>query len=202
LSHTQCGHIRCFLFFYDLSPMQLKANLIGIITILLILTVAIGCSSHTHNVANRKSLSHLFNTASSVRIFSYVNRMYRTPVLEGEEPAPEKKDTVYFRVKNLPIVESSIKERFTLTIEQKDSLFSLLKTNTCKSDDVVVGCYDPAHAILFFDANNQPFEYIEICFSCSNYRTSGNFQLDFCYEKSEALKNLFHSFGIRYFGRY
>lgn len=176
--------------------MQLKVRFVSIILLGLIFS---GCSSHKHNVAGRKALDHLFNTASTVRIFSYVNRMYEAPIIEGQETNLPKKDTVYFRVKNLPIPESSIKERLILNNEQRESLFTLLKTDSCKFDGGAI-CYDPAHAILFFDADDHPFGYIELCFTCTNYQTSGDFQLDFCYEKSEALKNLFHSFGIRYFG--
>jgi hypothetical protein len=141
----------------------------------------------------------MFTRATSIKILSYANRMYEKPMIEGEENPTPSKDTAFFRVRRLAILESTIKETLQLDHEQINSLLTLLKADMCKYNGVAI-CYDPAHAIVFFDAKDQPFGYIELCFSCTNYETSGNFEIDFCYEKSEALKSMFRSFGIKYFG--
>ena len=91
-----------------------------------------------------------------------------------------------------------IKEEIDLTRQQSNSLFALLKTNMCEIDEGAI-CYYPRHAILFYDSKGQPFSYIEICFECTNYRTSDKLPLDFCYEKSQAIKDFFQSAGIKYF---
>jgi hypothetical protein len=179
------------------SSRQLKSIIIGVT----FMTVAMlsACSSHIPNRIHRNALARLFNSATSVKILSYTNRMYEKPLIDGEEIAQAPKDTVFFHVGKLAILESTIKETLVLNREQTDSLLTLLKTDMCKFDGTAI-CYDPAHAIVFFNGSGQPFGYIELCFSCTNYETSGDFDMDFCYEKSEALKDLFQSFGIKYFG--
>lgn len=168
--------------------------------LLLVLCLLMGCSAHRLKIANREKLAYLFDHASRVQVLSYVNRMGdETPLIEGEEQKPVQKDTTFFVVDDLRIPESIIQERLILNNAQRDSLFRLFNENMCEIDGVAI-CYSPRHAVIFFDQANRPFGYIELCFDCTNYQTHGNFQLDFCYEKAEALKNLFQSFGINYFG--
>lgn len=63
-----------------------------------------------------------------------------------------------------------------------------------------VFCYNPRNAILFVDKNDAVIAYIELCFECFGNRIEpatlkiGNF----CDDKYEKIKNLFHSNGIRY----
>jgi hypothetical protein len=167
---------------------------------LLVLFLLMGCSAHRSRIANRDKLAYLFNHASRVQLLSYVNRMGdETPLIEGEEQKPVQKDTAFFVVDDLRIPESTIKERLILNNTQRDSLFRLFNENMCKIDGVAI-CYNPRHAVIFVDQANHAFGYIELCFDCTNYQTPGNFQLDFCYEKGEALKAMFQSFGINYFG--
>jgi len=33
-------------------------------------------------------------------------------------------------------------------------------------------CYQPRHAFIYYDAEHKPVGFVEICFSCRNYRTS------------------------------
>lgn len=169
-------------------------------SILLIgLCLLMGCSAHRLKIANRDKLAYLFNHASRVQVLSYLNRMGdETPLIEGEEQKPVQKDTTFFVVDDLHIPESTIKERLTLNTTQRDSLFRLFSEDRCKIDGVAI-CYSPRHAVIFLDQANRAFGYIELCFDCTNYQTSGNFQLDFCYEKAEALKAMFQTFGVTYF---
>lgn len=168
--------------------------------LLIVLCLLTGCSAHRSRIANRDKLAYLFNHASRVQVLSYVNRMGdETPLIGGEEQKPTPKDTTFFVVEDLSIPESMIKERLILNSAQRDSLYRLFNENMCKIDGVAI-CYSPRHAVIFFDQTSRAFGYIELCFDCTNYQTPGNFQLDFCYEKSEALKALFQSFGVKYFG--
>ena len=168
--------------------------------LLVVLCLLMGCSAYKSKTANRKKLAYLFNHASGVQVLSYVNRMGdETPLIEGEEPKPAKKDTTFFVVDDLIIPESIIKEKLILSNAQRDSLYHLFDENMCKIDGVAI-CYSRRHAVIFLDHANRAFGYIELCFDCTNYQTPGNFQLDFCYEKSEALKTMFQSFGVTYFG--
>jgi hypothetical protein len=174
--------------------MQLKTEILGVAFLTFFMLSA--CASQKTNRAHHNALVHLFNSATSVKVLSYTNRMYETPLVEGE--ALPQKDTVFFRVGELAIGKSTIRETLVLNRGQSDSLLTLLKTDMCKHDGGAI-CYEPAHAIVFFDIKDQPSGYIELCFSCTNYKTSGDFTLDFCHEKSEALKDLFQRFGIKYF---
>lgn len=161
-----------------------------------------GCSAHRSGIANRDKLAYLFNHASRVQVLSYVNRTGEgdeTPWIEGGEQKPAQQDTTVFIVDDLRIPESTIQEKLFLNSAQRDSLFRLFNEDQCKIDGVSI-CYSPRHAVIFLDQANHAIGYIELCFACTNYQTSGNFQLDFCYEKSEALKALFQSFGVKYFG--
>ena len=124
--------------------------------------------------------------------------MYEPPVIEGEKKTSVENEAVYRVVGDLRIPESTIKEEIVLDSVQRNSLLHLLQTNMCEIDGVAI-CYNPHHAILFYDSNRHAFSYIEICFECTNYQTYGDFALDFCYEKSQALEDLFQSLGIKYF---
>jgi len=33
-------------------------------------------------------------------------------------------------------------------------------------------CYQPRHAFVYYDAEHKPVGFVEVCFSCGNYRTS------------------------------
>jgi hypothetical protein len=35
---------------------------------------------------------------------------------------------------------------------------------------VMGSCYKPRHAVVFYDAQRKPVGFVEVCFSCSNYR--------------------------------
>lgn len=61
-------------------------------------------------------------------------------------------------------------------------------------------CYFPNNAILFLNDDNSLLGYIEICFDCHKYRTSGeNYTLgEECSQKVNKLKELFVEAGITY----
>lgn len=167
--------------------------------ILFLLWMFACCSSHRSRVTQDNKLASLFSRASTVQVMSYKDRTHQTPLIEGERPtetAPS--EPVLTVVGELRITENTIKEKLRLNNVQRDSLFRLLNADMCETNGTGI-CYDPRHAIIFFDSKDQPFGYIEICFACTNYETSENLELDFCYEKSEAIKSLFQSFGIEYF---
>lgn len=165
--------------------------------ILLYTAIGIGCASH--KPSSDDALTFAFKQATSVRVLSYSDGMYEPPVIEGEEQKDSVETETVFRVAgDLRIPESTIKEEIILNSAQRDSLLRLLQLNMCEIDGVAI-CYNPRHAILFYDSSDQPFSYVEICFECTNYRTYGNFALDFCYEKSQAIRSLFQSIGIEYF---
>jgi hypothetical protein len=185
------------IFFHDLSSMQMNLK---IIVIVLVAGMLSACAPQKSDTEHRKALASLFDRASSVRILSYINRPFATVVIDEEEVIVEpKKDTTHFRAADLEILESTIQERLTLTPQQTVSLYSLLDKNSCETTEVAA-CYDPRHAIVFFDATGHPFSYIEVCFDCMNYQTPEDVSLDLCSDQFRSLAQLFRSFEIKYFG--
>ncbi len=94
-------------------------------------------------------------------------------------------------------------ERFDLSEEQKNELTDLIFNFGNNAENAVMwaaACYMPRNAILFFDENDDLFEFIEICFECNRYRTSTD-KIDLnnnCGKKLGLLKGLFVKAGIEY----
>jgi hypothetical protein len=168
-------------------------------TSLLFVVVCAGCASYKAKQTPVDPLALIFNRATSIKLLSYANDAYDAIQVEGqEEKSTAPIDTVVRVVADLRIPESIIKEEIELNKRQRNALYTLLQTNMCEIDEGAI-CYYPRHAILFYDLDDQPFSYVEICFECTNYRTSDNLPLDFCYEKSQAIKDFFQLVGIKYF---
>ncbi len=146
---------------------------------------------------NDAGIKKLFSAASSVKLLSYVN-----PDQYPEARAGVVKDTVYFVAKELRILKSTIKDNLTLSAKQRDALLKLLTPpipwDVGKYD--VVFCYDPRHAIIFYNAKAQPTAYIELCLECGNYEMSPKLFLEVYFSNRAAYRNLFQSFGVKYLG--
>ena len=166
------------------------------ITLLFFGTLA--CSSQKPYASRNMELSRLFSEATNVTILSYVNRMYEAPLPEGDAANTRVKDTVLFVAGELNVLASTIREKLVLTRTQTESLFTILNTDLCKFDGGAI-CFNPRHAIIFYDSKNSTLGYIELCFDCVTYETSPAFEIDFCYEKAQALKEHFETFGLTYF---
>lgn len=159
-----------------------------IVTVVLMFGIlCLSCSPQKRNSRSAGKLIWYFRKASAVKVFSYTGRML--------EPVHDSSSLV---VRDLRIPKNAIRETVTLTKAQGDALLRLLNQNMCDIDGTGI-CYDPHHSIIFFDSDNRPANYIEFCFGCTNYQTPGDFEIDFCYEKAEALEVLLASFGITYF---
>jgi hypothetical protein len=168
---------------------------------LLFLTLIIACSSSKQTASSDKQLAALFSRAQSVQILSYADRTYHKSVIDSEkQKSLLAVDTSTIRVGKLPIRTRDIIDNLTITKAQRDSLFNLLHSDMCLPGRGSI-CYNPRHAILFYDSNNKPFGYIEFCFECTQYQTGPEFELDFCYEKVEALEKMFKNFGVTFFER-
>lgn len=94
-------------------------------------------------------------------------------------------------------------EKIELLEIQKNELTDLIYNFGNNHKDAIIWgakCYMPRNAILFFDKNNQLFEFIEICFECNQYKTSST-KVDLnnnCGQKISLLKDLFEQAGIEY----
>ncbi|RRJ91228.1 hypothetical protein EG240_06910 [Paenimyroides tangerinum] len=95
-------------------------------------------------------------------------------------------------------------EKVELSETQKNEFTDLIYNFGNNHKDALLrwgaNCYRPRNAILFFDENNQLFEFIEICFECNRYKKD-SFKVDLninCGEKLSLLKDLFEQAGIEY----
>ena len=110
-----------------------------------------------------------FSTAKIVKIVSYSWRQDSVPGMLRT-----------FTNHKIPLIngvvnEAQLDQLATLSAGQIDSLSDIL-FNTCRKLDSFIssshGCYLPRNAIIFIDTAGHPFEYIELCFECHNFRKS------------------------------
>ncbi|HEV7231374.1 MAG TPA: hypothetical protein VGO45_08610 [Bacteroidia bacterium] len=90
-------------------------------------------------------------------------------------------------------------DRIILNKSQTDSLFSILYNyKPLDPGGNSTDCYEPRHAIVFYQ-NNRATAFIEICFECNRtIRTHGiDFGL-FCSDKYSMLRNFFWFIGVQH----
>lgn len=149
-----------------------------------------------------QTLEGYFKNAASAKIYSYYNSGIIEVVADYPDSAhvvKPQKDTSNFIVRDLRILQSDIKEVITLSMEQRSQLLKLFSARRCRNGSIAM-CYVPRHAIVFFNSDDKPVGYIELCLECANRRTSDKMQVDFCFENAKMVKKVFQSFGVTYFG--
>lgn len=118
-----------------------------------------------------------FNKADKITLVSFENGIGPALHLENDQL-------------NHPDFLQSIK----LDQSSSDSLFNLLFGYASLDGDslhVVRDCYSPHHAIIFHHQNTT-IAFLEICFDCSNTRSS-HYMGDFCEGKIRVLQDFFDS---------
>ena len=137
-----------------------------------------------------------FNQATGVKILSYKAMSYRDTAI---------RDKAFFLLTykgelNLKATKQSI----ALNEGQIDSLAHLMYNFGYKGSPVgysLANClFHPRNAIVFYDADEKPFAYLEICFGCEQFMAfPKRFQTgEFCSQKFELLKAFFRQAGIIY----
>jgi len=156
------------------------------------------------NISSRLN-EYPFNAAVKVRIVSfnldYDGELVITPI--GSTEANEKE---------LPVNLSNIVGRNDLPGFAQSKMLTLIEVtkltdilyNVCPkyiiSSYTKLGCYEPRNAILFYDENDQVFQYIEICFECRENETKPkklNILDNFCSYGYDELKTFFEENGIK-----
>ena len=106
-----------------------------------------------------------------------------------------------FRSSDLSI-SPKVFESYLLNKSDMKSLTNILYNHSFsgKKYEVETMCYTPRNAIIFYNDRGFAFEWIEICFECSQYKkTSAKVQAgDFCIGKYELLKAFFQKNRIKY----
>ena len=167
-----------------------------------------------YNLTKRLSF-YPFNKASKIEIVSfslnYVKKDWlayydqRAVLIEGDTINREKYiqngQPFVLPMKNDSILFDKMNQIKILTLSEEIEISDILY-NSCYRwsdwEDKVLGCYFPRNAIIFFDENDKPFGYLEICFECRAIeKSSQNIKLiencDYLYEE---LEKYFNKLGI------
>lgn len=136
------------------------------------------------SVAERSGM-YPFNKAEKVIFIAFDETLGATPLQNGRLDSGQTKAIKVLDQKQVAALTD-------LIFNYNYSKSNKLKVHTDP------GCYIPRNAILFTDAANQVFAYIEICFECGQYRSSEELVHlgTLCENKLELLKKLFRDTGI------
>ncbi|MGQ2984782.1 hypothetical protein [Flavobacterium sp.] len=98
--------------------------------------------------------------------------------------------------KKLLFDTTHVKERVVLNEKLTKDLFKAFFTPTPNSESAA--CFDPRHAVVFYNTNSEIIYAYEICFGCAVGQASNN---DFKYTMTSVgtLYPVFKSAGIKYF---
>ena len=137
-----------------------------------------------------KNVDDFFKNVSKIEIYAFTDRNFW-----DEIDNPNTDSFPYIKGNEVKIKDKYLKNKVTLTDIQ-----ILMLQNGFKEGyyEVAAACYDPRHAIIFYDKNNVIIGNIEICFDCNNVSSSKNL-----YSIGKTASNqldLFKKFGITYFG--
>jgi hypothetical protein len=139
---------------------------------------------------NEEKLDNLLKKTNKIEFLAYIDRNS----WDGSDN-PNYRNVSYIKNRKLDIKEKYIKNRMILNNKQVKEFKE--KLNHCNSVDWVAACYDPRHAIIFYNDKDEIFGYVEMCFSCNNYDASKN--VSFIGMCTVELETLFKEFGITYF---
>lgn len=148
-----------------------------------------------YNGISNFSTTYPFSKAATIEIISYPDRFTWDTI--------NKNHGNYFEVNLIPngqmdLDSSQIKERVNLNLQQQNDLFDLLYNVECKFEQGAP-CFEPRHAIIFYDKDKKAYDFIEICLECMEIRTTKNIKLGIlCPDKIFEISELFKSFGIKY----
>jgi disulfide oxidoreductase YuzD len=152
--------------------------------ILLFLVIFPSCSAQ-----EKKALDSIFDQTKKIEIIAFYDR---------DKWEREDQSLYVNHIKNnkIEIKEKYLRNRILLKEDQIIKLKS--EFGNCATDDgEIAACYMPRHVLIFINAKNEIFGYIEICFDCTNTQSSKN--LEFLARCALKQEKLFKEFGITYF---
>jgi hypothetical protein len=146
---------------------------------------------------SKKQIPFPFNKADNLEVVSFNNGEGEVVAIKNGKfillEIPNKVDSIAKKFRR------KIQEKVVLDAEAIKNLSNLLYNyNTIDGNSIANDCYDPHHAILFYK-KDKAIAFLEVCFSCTNIRSSENVVFEgFCLEKYKKLKNFIDSVGIKY----
>ena len=155
--------------------------------------ILVGCKP-TQEVV---SVDNAFFVAERIEIWSYPNReiWHR----EGEDNMGALKE---LKIENgkVNIEKNNIKEKIILSKEQIEKTYQTLYDNKICDYESIATCYQPRHLIVFLNSEDEVFNVLEICLSCTQIQSINEFNYpNLCDTKMDKLEEVFKSFGIKYF---
>lgn len=155
--------------------------------------ILVGCKP-TQEVV---SVDNAFFVAERIEIWSYPNReiWHR----EGDDNMWALKE---LKIENgkVNIEKNNIKEKIILSKEQIEKTYQTLYDNKICDYESIATCYQPRHLIVFLNSEDEVFNVLEICLSCTQIQSIDKFNYpDLCDTKMNKLAKVFKSFGIKYF---
>lgn len=169
----------------DFMKYYNKTKLIVIVSLFAFFT---SCISNNEYAADL-----IFEQTSKIEILAYSDRN-----TWDEEDNPDFYEVNFIQNNKVDIKDKYLKNKIVLNNQQIVKLKKEL-SNNCGSFSLFGGakCYDPRHAIIFYNKKNEILGYIEICFECEKVNSSSNLKiLEDCALNLEAH---FKEFGITYF---
>lgn len=134
-----------------------------------------------------------FSQATKIEVISYPVRYEWDTIRNG------KKEHLGLLVENKKLVNSSgIKERKPLNGKLRVKLFEALFGHD-NPECTVAACFDPRHAILFYNAKSEIIATMEICFECGGSEAAFEHN-ELCYEGLQPIGEIFEAAGIEYYG--
>ncbi|HCQ12728.1 hypothetical protein [Flavobacterium sp.] len=168
-----------------INTKVLLNNLLEIYSLLFVLFLTNSCSTTL-----RKEINSAFEKTKRIEILAYIDRNQW-----DEEDNSNYSKLNYIKNGNLEINKKYLKNRIILNEEQIEILKKRL--SKCEIENWGAKCYNPRHAILFYDKNDKIYGYIEMCFDCNGSESSENFKaFSGC---ALGLKETLKEFGITYF---
>lgn len=136
-----------------------------------------------------KNVDDFFKNVSKIELLAYLDRN-KWDKLDN----PDYRNPNYIKNNKIEIKEKYLRNKIVLTKNQILKLKNGFKEGYY---DFAAACYDPRHAIIFYDKNDVIIGNIEICFECNNVSSSKN--LYSIGRSASNQLNLFKKFGITYF---
>ncbi|WP_448634624.1 hypothetical protein [Pedobacter panaciterrae] len=165
------------------------------------------CAFYNKYTAKQRLAKYPFSKTAKILAVSYKYQGLDTEPADNKEVQSPKRG---LHINNGVLDTTTLIKIKTLDSKQIDVLTNLIfNTNYKKKDamhSIMSGkCFEPRNAFIFLDSNAQVLDYLEICFTCYQSRSSSDkFDIGIlCTQKYQMLSDYFKNIGVVYgtFGR-
>lgn len=143
------------------------------------------------NFHRKSEIDVIFEQTKKIEILAYLDRNQ----WEKEDNPKYYSPVNYIKDKKIDIKEKYLKNRIVLNSTQINKLKNELINSEVENWEAA--CYNPRHAIIFYNNKNEVFGYVELCFDCNGSYYSPNMEI--ISKLALRQEKLFKEFGITYF---